>query len=235
MTDIVHRPSPARGHFNHGWLDTFHSFSFGDYRDPARMGFRNLRVINEDRIAPGGGFPTHGHSDMEIVTWIVDGALAHKDSTGTGAIILPGDAQRMSAGTGIRHSEYNASETAPVHLLQIWLLPDRTGIAPGYEQATLPPVAQGDSRLDLIGGPDGGKNAVAINSDARLYRATLAPGGTLELPLAPGRHGWVQAVKGDATLDDVRLAPGDGAAVSDTDTIRLTSAAGAELLVFDLA
>ncbi len=232
---ITHRPAAERGHANHDWLDSFHSFSFGDYRDPAHMGFRNLRVINEDRVAPGGGFPTHAHSDMEIVTFVIDGALEHKDSTGTGAIILPGDAQRMSAGTGIRHSEFNASQTAPVHFLQIWLLPDRTGIAPGYEQVTLPAVTQGDSRLDLIGGPAGGADAVTIHSDARLYRATLAPGGSLELPLATGRYGWVQAVAGDAMLDDLALAPGDGAGVSEAEAIRLRSAEGAELLVFDLA
>ena len=232
---IVHRPATERGHANHGWLDSFHSFSFGDYHDPAHMGFRNLRVINEDRVAPGGGFPTHAHQNMEIVTFVIDGALEHKDSTGTGAIILPGDAQRMSAGTGIRHSEFNASQTAPVHFLQIWLLPDRTGIAPGYEQVTLPAVTQGDSRLDLIGGPEGGSDAVTIHSDARLYRATLAAGGSLELPLAAGRHGWVQAVSGDATLGDLALAAGDGAAVSEASALRLTSVDGAELLVFDLA
>ena len=229
---ITHRPAAARGHANHGWLDSFHSFSFADYHDPAHMGFRALRVINEDRIAGGGGFPTHAHQNMEIVTYIVDGALAHKDSTGTGAIILPGDAQRMSAGTGIRHSEANASATAPVHLLQIWLLPDTTGIAPCYEQATLPTVVDGDSRLDLVGGPSGG--AVTIRSDAVLYRATLAAGGSLDVPIAPGRHAWVQVVKGDAVLGELALAPGDGAAVSNEAALRLESTEGAELLVFDL-
>lgn len=229
---ITHRPSAARGHANHGWLDSFHSFSFADYHDPAHMGCRALRVINEDRIAGGGGFPTHAHQDMEIVTYIVDGALAHKDSTGTGAIILPGDAQRMSAGTGIRHSEYNASATAPVHLLQIWLLPNARGIAPGYEQATLPAVPEGDSRLDLIGGPDGG--AVTIRSDATLHRAIIGAGGSLEVPVTRG-HAWVQAVKGETVLGDLTLAPGDGAAVSGEAMLRLASADGAELLIFDLA
>jgi len=229
---ITHRPAAARGHANHGWLDSFHSFSFADYHDPAHMGFRALRVINEDRIAGGGGFPTHAHQNMEIVTYIVDGALAHKDSTGTGAIILPGDAQRMSAGTGIRHSEANASATAPVHLLQIWLLPDTTGIAPGYEQATLPTVVDGDSRLDLVGGPSGG--AVTIRSDAVIHRATLAAGGGLDVPIAAGRHAWVQVVKGDAVLGELALVPGDGAAVSNEAVLRLSSVDGAELLVFDL-
>lgn len=229
---ITHRPSAARGHANHGWLDSFHSFSFANYHDPAHMGFRALRVINEDRIAGGGGFPTHAHADMEIVTYIVDGALAHKDSTGTGAIILPGDAQRMSAGTGIRHSEYNASATAPVHLLQIWLLPNARGIAPGYEQATLPVVPEGESRLDLIGGPEGG--AVTIRSDATLHRVVLGAGGSLEVPVTRG-HAWVQAVKGETRLGELTLAPGDGAAVTGESMLQLTSADGAELLIFDLS
>ena len=230
---ITHRPAAARGHANHGWLDSFHSFSFADYHDPAHMGFRALRVINEDRVTGGGGFPMHGHQDMEIVTYIVDGALQHRDSTGTGAIILPGDAQRMSAGTGIRHSEFNASATAPVHFLQLWLLPNVTGVAPGYEQATLPVVPPGDSRLDLIGGEHGG--AVTIRSDALLHRATLAAGVALDVPLGADRHAWVQAVKGDAMLGDLVLAPGDGAAVSGETALHLSSAEGAELLVFDLA
>ena len=229
---ITHRPSAARGHANHGWLDSFHSFSFADYHDPAHMGFRSLRVINEDRIAGGGGFPTHAHQDMEIVTYLVDGALEHKDSTGTGAIILPGDAQRMSAGTGIRHSEFNASATAPAHLLQIWLLPNVQGIAPGYEQATLPSVAQGDIRLDTLAAQHGG--AVTVRSDAVIHRATLAAGGHLEVTLTLGGHAWVQVVKGSATLGDLTLVPGDGAAVSGEAALRLASVEGAELLVFDL-
>ncbi len=230
---LTHRPAAARGHANHGWLDSFHSFSFADYHDPAHMGFRALRVINEDRIAGGGGFPTHAHQNMEIVTYIVDGALEHKDSTGTGAIILPGDAQRMSAGTGIRHSEFNASDAAPVHLLQIWLLPNQTGISPGYEQATLPRVPDGDSRLDLVAGPDGGAGAVTIHSDAAIHRATLGAGGRLEVPVTRG-HAWVQAVKGNAAAGGQALVPGDGLAVSGETALTLTSDEGAELLVFDL-
>ena len=232
---IVHRPAAARGHANHGWLDSWHSFSFGDYRDPAHMGFRNLRVINEDRVAPGGGFPTHGHADMEIVSYVIDGALAHKDSTGTGAVILPGDAQRMSAGTGIRHSEFNASDAAPVHFLQLWLLPERDGIASGYEQATLPRVRDGETRLDPVAVRGGADGAVAVHSDAGIHRAVLAAGGSLEVPVATGRHAWVQVVSGDATLGELALAAGDGAAVSDEAVLRLASVEGAELLVFDLA
>jgi redox-sensitive bicupin YhaK (pirin superfamily) len=230
-----HRPSDARGHANHGWLDTFHSFSFADYHDPQHMGFRALRVINEDTIAGGGGFPTHAHADMEIVTYIVDGALEHRDSLGTGAVIRPGDAQRMSAGTGIRHSEFNASQTDPVHLLQIWIMPDERGIAPSYEQAALPAVAAGATQLDLVAGPEGGDGAVKIHADVRLHRATLAAGGSLAVESAPGRQFWVQAVRGTAAAAGKELAPGDGLAVRGTEAITLTSAAGAELLVFDLA
>jgi quercetin 2,3-dioxygenase len=229
------RPSADRGHANHGWLDTFHSFSFADYHDPQHMGFRALRVINEDRIAGGGGFPTHAHADMEIVTYIVDGALEHSDSLGTGAVIRPGDAQRMSAGTGIRHSEFNASKTEPVHLLQIWIHPDARGVAPGYEQAALPPVAPGASQLDLVAGPEGGDHAVKLHSDVRLYRATLAGGGSLAVDAAADRNFWVQAVRGEADVAGQRLAPGDGLAVRGTARIDLTSDQGAELLVFDLA
>lgn len=231
---ITHRPGSARGHANHGWLDSFHSFSFADYYDPAYMGFRNLRVINEDRIAGGGGFPTHAHQNMEIVTYLIDGALEHKDSTGTGAIILPGDAQRMSAGTGIRHSEFNASQAAPAHLLQIWIEPSKTGIAPGYEQVTLPRVQDDESRLDLVAGPNGGGTSVHLTADAAIYRASLAASGTLDVPLAAGRHGWVQAVRGMASVNGVAMAAGDGLAVSEEAALHLASDDGAELLVFDL-
>lgn len=231
---LSYRPASARGHANHGWLDSWHSFSFADYFDPRFMGFRALRVINEDRIAPGGGFPTHGHSNMEIVTYIIDGALEHRDSLGNGEIIRPGDAQRMSAGTGIRHSEFNASTTEPVHLLQIWIQPDVQGVAPGYQQQALPAL-DGGSRLDLVAGPEGGPDAVWMHADVQLYRAVLAPGGTRDIALAPGRHGWVQAVRGKAVVNGQAMAPGDGLALSATATIALSSETGAELLVFDLA
>jgi quercetin 2,3-dioxygenase len=231
---LSHRPSTARGHANHGWLDSFHSFSFADYYDPKHMGFRGLRVINEDRIAPGGGFPTHAHADMEIITYIVDGALEHRDSLGNGEIIRPGDAQRMSAGTGIRHSEFNASTNAPVHLLQIWIQPGRQGVTPGYQQQALPAL-DGSTRFDLVAGPDGGPEAVWLQADASVYRAVLAPGGTLDVALAPGRHAWVQVVRGDAVAAGQAMAAGDGLAISDLAAVPLSSAAGAELLVFDLA
>ncbi|MGL4542908.1 MAG: pirin family protein [Polymorphobacter sp.] len=228
------RPSNARGHANHGWLDSFHSFSFADYHDPAHMGFRALRVINEDRVAPGGGFATHGHADMEIITYVVGGALEHRDSLGNGEIIRPGDAQRMSAGTGIRHSEFNASRSEPVHFLQIWILPDARGVAPGYEQAALP-VADGTTRLDLVAGREGGPQAVALHADMRLYRALLAPGGALDVPIAGGRHAWVQIVHGDAVVAGQAMAAGDGLAISERAAVSMASTAGAELLVFDLA
>lgn len=228
------RPAAERGHADHGWLKTVHSFSFADYRDPRHMGFRALRVINEDVIAGGGGFPAHPHADMEIVTYILGGALAHKDSLGTGAVIRPGEAQRMSAGTGIRHSESNASPTEPVHLLQIWLLPSERGVPAGYEQKALPKVAPGESRLDLIASPQGGPEAVTIRADAAIWRAVLAPGGTLELPVADGRALWVQVARGEAAANGQALAAGDGLAIEGADRLTLTSAASGELLVFDL-
>lgn len=227
------RPAAARGTFNFGWLDTAHSFSFGDYRDPAHMGFRSLRVINEDKVAPGAGFPPHGHADMEIVTWILDGALEHKDSLGTGAVIRPGDAQRMSAGTGIRHSEFNASRTDPVHLLQIWLLPSKRGIGPGYEQKTLPAARPGETRLDRIASPEGGAHEVTIHSDAVISRALLGPGGSLDIPVTRG-HVWLQVAKGSLTANGQAMVAGDGLAVSHEPALALASDTGAELLVFDL-
>ena len=230
---MLHRPAADRGMFDHGWLDTAHSFSFGDYQDPRFMGFRALRVINEDKLAPGGGFPTHGHADMEIVTYILDGALEHKDSLGTGEVIRPGDAQRMSAGTGIRHSEFNASTTDPVHLLQIWLVPSERGIAPGYEQKTLPAATSGETRLDIIASPEGGDTAVTIRADASIARALLAPGGHIDVPIARG-NAWVQVARGNLIVAGQALAPGDGLALVDVDTLLLRSAAGAEVLVFDL-
>ena len=230
---MLYRPAAQRGLFNHGWLDTAHSFSFGDYRDPRFMGFRSLRVINEDKVAPGGGFPTHGHSDMEIVTYILGGALEHRDSLGTGEVIRPGDAQRMSAGTGIRHSEFNASPSDPVHLLQIWLVPSERGIAPGYEQKTLPAAAPGETRLDTIASPEGGDTAVAIRADASIARVLLAPGGTIDVPIARG-NAWVQVARGDLIVAGQAMASGDGLALVDVDNLALASNAGAEVLVFDL-
>lgn len=238
MPTYLHRLSEQRGQADHGWLRARHSFSFGNYYDPKIMGFRALRVINEDRIAGGGGFPTHAHDNMEIVTYILDGALEHRDSIGNGAeagaVIRPGEAQRMSAGTGIRHSEFNASEADPVHLLQIWLLPNQRDIAPGYEQKTLPAVADGESRLDIVAAPDAPDSAVTIHSDASITRAVLAPGGTLAAPIARG-HAWVQVAKGNLVVDGHELRQGDGLAVKDASTLALSSHDGAEALVFDLA
>ena len=228
---LMLRKSEDRGRAEHGWLSARHSFSFGGYQDPRFEGFGDLRVINEDRIAPGGGFPTHGHADMEIVTYIVGGALEHKDSTGTGAIIHPGDAQRMSAGTGIRHSEYNASQTEPVHLLQIWIEPGRQGLAPGYQQAALPPLS-GGPQLDLIGAPAGG--AVTIHQDIRIWRAIVPAGASLSVPLAETRKAWVQLVKGSGTLNETAIAAGDGVAVREETDLLITATSPIEALVFDL-
>jgi redox-sensitive bicupin YhaK (pirin superfamily) len=227
------RPAAERGHFDFGWLDTAHSFSFGEYRDPAHMGFRSLRVINEDRLAAGGGFPFHGHADMEIVTYILSGALEHKDSLGTGEVIRPGEAQRMSAGTGIRHSEFNASTTEPVHLLQIWLLPSEKGIAPGYEQKTLPAAKPGETRIDRIASPQGGPAEVTIRSDAVVSRALLAAGGHLDVPISRG-HAWLQVARGGLTVNGQPLKTGDGLAATDITSLSLASETGAEVLVFDL-
>ncbi len=228
------RPAAERGQFDFGWLKTAHSFSFGDYRDPAQMGFRALRVVNEDVVAGGAGFPPHPHADMEIVTYVLSGALEHKDSLDTGAVIRPGEAQRMSAGTGIRHSEFNASKTDPVHLLQIWLLPNQRGIAPGYEQKTLPAVADGETRLDVIASASGGDHAVAIRSDASISRVVLAAGGALTVPVTRG-HAWLQVARGNVTANGQALAAGDGLAVTDVATFELVSSKGAEALVFDLS
>jgi redox-sensitive bicupin YhaK (pirin superfamily) len=232
------RRATERGHADHGWLDSWHTFSFADYHDPRHMGFRALRVINEDRVAPGGGFPRHGHRDMEIVSYVLDGALEHKDSIGTGSVIRPGDVQRMSAGTGVMHSEYNASTSAPVHFLQIWIVPDRHGHAPGYEQKAFSAEAK-RGRLRLVASPDGADGSVTIHQDARLYATLLPPSVVVEHALAAGRHAWVQVARGAIELDGQRLDTGDAAAVSDAAVVTLRGAGEgeteAEVLVFDLA
>lgn len=229
---ITIRKSADRGRFDFGWLDTRHTFSFGDYHDPEYMGFRSLRVINEDRIAPGAGFPEHPHRDMEILSYPISGGLAHRDSMGNAAVVGTGEIQRMSAGSGVRHSEFNASKTEPAHFLQIWLLPGQRGIEPGYEQKSLP---NSRGRLALIASPDGQDDAVRIHQDVRLYAATLGPGNSVSLDLAPGRHAWVQVVRGTGSLNGQALAQGDGAAMSDEKRLTLTAAEDAEFLVFDLA
>ncbi|MCW5830783.1 MAG: pirin family protein [Deltaproteobacteria bacterium] len=232
---ITVRKSSDRGHASHGWLDTWHTFSFAQYQDPAHMGFRSLRVINDDIVAPSAGFPTHGHSDMEIVTWVLDGALQHKDSLGNGSVIRPGEAQRMTAGTGIRHSEFNASESERCRLLQIWILPERGGLEPGYEQTAFPPESR-RGKLRLIASRDGREGSVTVHQDVSLYASLLDRGQKAELALAPGRHGWVQVAKGSVTLNGTRLDHGDGAALADETRLALEGVGDgtAEILVFDL-
>jgi len=234
---ITRRPSNERGHANHGWLDTFHTFSFADYHDPAHMGFRALRVINEDRVQAGRGFPTHPHADMEILTFVLAGALTHADSMGTGSTIRPGDVQRMSAGTGVTHSEFNASRTDPVHLLQIWILPEQRGLRPEYEQKAFP-EAERRGRLRLIASQDGADGAVTVHQDVRLYATVLDSGQQVTQALAPGRFAWVQVARGAVVLNDSALAAGDGAAIQGESQLEIVAngAAGtSELLLFDLA
>ena len=228
------RKAGERGHFDFGWLDTYHTFSFGDYYDPRFMGFRSLRVINEDRVQPGRGFPTHGHRDMEIITYILRGSLEHKDSMGNGDVIYPGEVQRMSAGTGVRHSEYNHAPDEVVHLLQIWIEPDTLGIAPGYEQ-TFFADEEKRGRLRLIAAPDGQDGAVRIKQDARVYAALLAEGEEVRHELSPGRHAWMQVARGAVELNGELLEQGDGAAVSDEATLTIVGHRTAEVLLFDLA
>ena len=224
----------ARGRTETGWLDSRHTFSFGHFHDPRRMGFRALRVINEDRVVPGAGFPPHSHADMEIISYVLEGALEHRDSLGNGSVIRPGEVQRMSAGTGIAHSEYNPSATAPVHFLQIWIMPQQRGMAPSYEQKR---IAEADKRgrLSLAAGPERENGAVTIHQDARLYLATLAPGQTVIHDIAKGRHAWVQIARGAAMLNGDLLKEGDGAAISDEARISLEATGDCEFLVFDLA
>lgn len=228
------RRAGDRGHFDHGWLDTRHTFSFAGYHDPRFMGFRHLRVINEDRVQPGAGFPTHGHRDMEIISWVLEGGLEHRDSLGTGSVIRPGEAQRMTAGTGVRHSEFNASATEPLHFYQIWILPARAGLSPGYEQRAFPEAGRRD-RLGLIASPDGQDGSVTVHQDVRLYATVLAPGREVSHRLASGRHGWVQVARGTVAVNGHRLQAGDGAALSDEPAVVLAAVEPAEVLVFDLA
>jgi len=228
------RRADERGHADHGWLDTRHTFSFADYHDPKYLGFRGLRVINEDRVQPGQGFPPHGHRDMEIVSYVLAGALEHKDSMGTGSVIRPGDVQRMSAGTGVRHSEYNHSKDEPVHFLQVWILPERQGLEPGYEQRHF---SDADKRagLRLIASREGTDGSVTIHADARIYAAVVEQGQRLRHALAEHRHAWLQVARGAITLNDRPLVHGDGAAVSGEPALTIAGAERAEVLVFDLA
>jgi len=230
---IALRRADERGRANFGWLDSRHSFSFGQYHDPAHMGFGPLRVINEDRVAPGGGFPTHGHADMEILSYVLDGALEHRDSIGSGAVIRPGELQRMSAGTGIRHSEFNHSRQEPVHFLQIWILPDRAGLKPGYEQKPFP-LADEPGRLHLIAARDGRDGAVTLHQDVDLHAGRLRAGDALTHRLAADRIAWLQVARGAVELAGTELRAGDGAAISRTGEIGISVPDGAEILLFDM-
>jgi redox-sensitive bicupin YhaK (pirin superfamily) len=229
---IVKRAGDARGRTRISWLDSRHSFSFGEYYDPRHMGFGPLRVINEDWVAPGAGFPTHGHRDMEIVTYVIEGALEHKDSLGTGSIIRPGEVQRMSAGTGILHSEFNPSRSEPVHLLQIWILPEEQGIEPGYEQKAIAPEAR-NARFAAIAGPNG-EAAVRIRQDARILAAEIPAGVAVAHELAEGRRAWLQVARGSVELAGARYEAGDGAAISGETRVELLGRDPAEVLLFDL-
>ena len=227
------RHAEERGAANFGWLDSKHTFSFGHYYDPEYMGFGPLRVINEDRVEAGQGFDTHGHKDMEIISYVLEGALEHKDSIGTGSVIRPGDVQRMTAGSGIRHSEFNHSKTEPVHFLQIWVLPQREGLDPGYEQKSFSREDRSGA-LRLLASPSGEGGALTIHQDVSLYGALLGEGDELSHAVKPGRRVWVQLARGSVTVNGERLSAGDGAAVSDEPLITIAATSDAELLLFDM-
>lgn len=234
---ITTRPAAERGHFDHGWLNTYHTFSFADYHDPRHTHFRGLRVINEDTVQPGGGFGTHPHRDMEIITYILQGAVAHKDSMGTGSIIVPGDVQRMSAGTGVLHSEFNHSRDELVHLLQIWIFPSERGLKPSYEQKTFT-AEEKLNRLRLVASPDASEGSVILHSDARIYGSLLGPGASVTHALAQERGAWIQVVSGAIEVNGKRLAAGDGAAIENEKLLTITGRAESgrsEFLLFDLA
>jgi redox-sensitive bicupin YhaK (pirin superfamily) len=231
---ITVRRSEDRGHAEHGWLESYHTFSFAGYHDPRFMGFRQLRVINEDRVQPGRGFGTHGHQDMEIVSYVLEGALAHRDSLGNGSTIRPGDVQRMSAGTGVTHSEFNDSKTELVHFLQIWIQPARNRLAPSYEERAFP-AEQRRNQWRLVVSPDGRYGSVSIHQDASLHATLLSPGATLTHALAPDRHAWLQVARGALTVNGTVLAEGDGAAVSGESKLDVRAESATEALLFDLA
>jgi quercetin 2,3-dioxygenase len=230
------RRAKERGHADHGWLNTYHTFSFSDYYDPRHMGFRSLRVINEDWVQPGYGFPPHPHRDMEIITYVLEGSLEHKDSMGTGSVIRPGEVQKMSAGTGVRHSEFNHSKTEPVHLYQIWILPEKEGIKPMYEQKAIP-SAEKQGKLRLVASPSGGNSsgAVKLYQDAALYAAELGKAEQVEHELRDGRYAWVQVARGAVNVNGQELKAGDGAAVSQETKLQIAGSADkSEVLLFDL-
>ncbi|GAC1470780.1 MAG: pirin family protein [Chamaesiphon sp.] len=228
------RHSQERGQVNMGWLNSYHTFSFGHYLDPNHMGFRALRVINDDRVAPGGGFGAHGHRDMEIITYVLEGALEHKDSLGTGAVIYPGDAQKMSAGTGIMHSEFNHSKTEPVHFLQIWIVPEKQKLPPSYEQRTIP-LEEKRGKLRLIAAKDGHEGVVTVHQDVKLYASVLEAEDRVSYHLQPNRYAWLQVARGEVKFNSYSLTEGDGAAISGEEQLQISTNTGAEILLFDLA
>jgi redox-sensitive bicupin YhaK (pirin superfamily) len=230
---ITRRPAAARGHADHGWLDTRHTFSFADYHDPEFMGFHALRVLNDDRVQPAMGFGTHGHRDMEILTWVLEGALQHRDSLGNGSVIYPGDLQRMTAGTGVNHSEYNASRDDPVHFLQMWIVPDTIGLAPGYEQRRFS-ISDRQGKMKLLASPDGRDGSVRIHQDICLYTTMLTPGERVAATLGAGRSGWLHVSHGVVEANGVRLEEGDGAAITGETQIDLVAPDHTEVLLFDL-
>ena len=231
---ITFRDRLTRGASRTGWLESRHTFSFGDYRDPDHMGFRSLRVINEDRVVPGAGFSTHAPRDMEILSYVLQGTLEHRDSLGHGRQIRPGELQRMSAGTGIRHSEFNPSASEPVHFLQLWIIPAETGLAPGYEQRAFAPEGR-RGRLQLVAAPDGADGALTVHQDARVFLADVSPGEKIEHAIAPGRGLWVQVARGIAALNGIEMRAGDGAAVEAEASVTLEADTDSELLLFELA
>jgi len=231
---ITVRRSNERGHFDHGWLNTYHTFSFDQYYDPRYMGFRNLRVINEDFVAPGRGFPKHGHRDMEIITYILEGALKHEDSMSNGSVIRPGDVQRMSAGTGVRHSEQNASDQERVHLLQIWILPNTEGLEPGYEQKAFSEDER-RGQLRLIASEDGREGSVLVHQDVSLFASVLPVGQEVEHALDPVRYAWIQVARGSVEVNGEKADHGDGVIAVGESSLRIRAAEDAEVLLFDLA
>ncbi len=231
---ITIRPSNQRGHADHGWLNTYHTFSFGEYRDPAHMHFRSLRVINQDIVAPGQGFGMHPHRDMEILTWIVSGSLQHKDSMGNGEVIRPGDLQHMTAGSGVMHSEFNPSKTEPVHLLQIWIMPEQRGLAPHYSQRNFPAEGR-TNQLRRLASHDGADGSIQINQDATLYTGILQDGHAIRHTIDTGRYAWLQVIDGSVMVNGIALQAGDGAAISDERVLELATQGGGEFLLFDLA
>ena len=231
---ITIRKSQERGHFDHGWLNTYFTFSFADYYDPQHVHFRTLRVLNDDRVAAGAGFPEHPHRDMEIVTYVLEGALEHRDSMGNGSVIRPGDLQCMSAGSGVTHSEFNASKTEPVHLLQIWMFPEKKGMKPAYDQKNFPREDK-QGKLRLVASPDGREGSVTIRQDNEMYATVLGSGESVRHELKPERHAFVQVARGSVKLNGTKLVEGDGAAISEEKAVELTGVKDAEVLLFDLA